>query len=106
MTSPGGSAPASSHAPRSFNSSLADDRRLLLLSSRVRNKPAMYAAAFPGVRIVEFAYETTTLEEILEAVAKALEGKKVGSITCTINCDDTLLKYFYSIKLTCLYYSR
>ena len=40
-------------------------QRLLLVSSRARNKLAVYASVLPEVIAMEYSYETFTLDDIL-----------------------------------------
>ncbi len=83
----------------------ARDRRLLLVSSRARNKPAMYGAVLPGVRlggetrsviiiwtqnkcvvpsrVVEYSYETSQLEDLFDQAKAALatQGGQVAKVS-------------------------
>ena len=53
--------------------------RLLLMSSRARNKPAIYAAVWPHVKVLEYNYDSTTVEELHKSTVSHLGGEKVKS---------------------------
>ncbi len=65
---------------------ISADRRLLLVSSRARNKAAMVAAALPGVSLVEYSYDSSTLDDLREAVDKVLGAEqKVSSVALVLH---------------------
>ena len=51
--------------------------RLIIVSSRARNKLAIYASVLPNVIVMEYTYETNTLQDIADLVRSVL--KKVFS---------------------------
>lgn len=51
--------------------------RFLLISSRARNKSAIYSSVRPEVKVMEYSYDSTTLEDLQADVSEALNGKKV-----------------------------
>lgn len=53
--------------------------RLLVMSSRARNKLAMYASVLPGVVAVEYSYESDSLHDILWLVRKSLTNPKTAA---------------------------
>lgn len=59
-----------------LNDSLSQPR-LMLVSSRVRNKPAIVAAALPHVRVIEYSYDTTTLDDLMTMIEQRLQGRRV-----------------------------
>ena len=42
------------------------DYRLLVVSSRARNKVAIFNSVLPHLVLVDYNYETTTLDELLQ----------------------------------------
>ncbi len=58
-------------------SSTIPPQRLLLISSRARNKPAIYASVLPEIKVLEYNYDSTTLQELHRAVVEHLNGRKV-----------------------------
>ena len=63
----------------SLNLSPPRPTRLLLMSSRARNKPAIYAAVWPHVKVLEYNYDSTTIEELHKSTVSHLGGEKVKS---------------------------
>ena len=51
-------------------------KRLVLVSSRARNKLAVYASVLPNVIAMEFSYESFSLEDILQQVEIKLKVSK------------------------------
>ena len=51
--------------------------RLLLMSSRARNKPAIYASVWPHIKVLEYNYDSTTIEELHRSTVANLGGTKV-----------------------------
>lgn len=62
--------------------------RLLLISSRARNKPVIYNAVRPEVKVLEYIYDSTTLEELQSSVTKILAGHKVSSIAMVLHSSE------------------
>ena len=58
-------------------SGMSRPTRLLLLSSRARNKPAIYASVWPHIKVLEFNYDSTTIEELQRSTVANLGGTKV-----------------------------
>ena len=52
--------------------------RLIVVSSRARNKMAIYASVLPNVIAMEYSYETNTIQDISELIKNVLQ--KVISI--------------------------
>ena len=55
--------------------------RLLVVSSRARNKVAIFNSVLPNLVLVDYNYETTTLEELLEKMVKSLGRVKESDLT-------------------------
>ena len=55
-------------------------KRLVLVSSRARNKLAVYASVLPNVIAMEFSYETFTLDDILDQVEMKLRVSKANKV--------------------------
>ena len=55
-------------------------KRLVLVSSRARNKLAVYASVLPNVIAMEYSYETFGLDDILDQVAMKLKVTKVAKV--------------------------
>ena len=66
----------------------AEDYRLLVVSSRARNKVAIFNAVLPNLILVDYHYETTSLEELLEKITKALNGTKVASMGMVLHTSE------------------
>ena len=52
--------------------------RLVVVSSRARNKLAIYASVLPHVVVMEYSYESSTLHDITDLIKKRL--KKVSFV--------------------------
>ena len=65
-----------------------EDNRLLLISSRVRNKPAMYSAVRPNIKVVEYNFDSHGLDEILGLVGTFLAGLKMTSIAMVVHSSE------------------
>jgi hypothetical protein len=52
--------------------------RLIVVSSRARNKLAIYASVLSNVIVMEYSYETHTLQDISELIKNVL--KKVLTV--------------------------
>ena len=62
--------------------------RLLVVSSRARNKVAIFNSVLPNLILVDYNYETTSLEELLEKITKALNGTKVASMAMVLHTSE------------------
>ncbi|KAK7492848.1 hypothetical protein BaRGS_00015986, partial [Batillaria attramentaria] len=60
--------------------------RLLVVSSRVRNISVLRHALLPGVSLLQYNYETQSLEDILSSVSQTLNGRQVHSIAFITSC--------------------
>ena len=47
--------------------------RLIVVSSRARNKMAIYASVLPNVIAMEYSYETNTIQDISELIKNVLQ---------------------------------
>ncbi|XP_064092354.1 serine/threonine-protein kinase Nek8-like [Macrobrachium nipponense] len=65
--------------------------RLLLVSSRARHVGPVAQSILPGVLLVTFKYETSTLDHILGQVSAALAGRKVESIAIVLHGSEVQL---------------
>ncbi|XP_037787785.1 serine/threonine-protein kinase Nek9-like [Penaeus monodon] len=59
--------------------------RLLLVSSRARHVDPVAQALLPGVLMVTYKYETSTLDHILAQVTTALGGRKVETVALVLH---------------------
>ncbi|XP_047483303.1 serine/threonine-protein kinase Nek8-like [Penaeus chinensis] len=59
--------------------------RLLLVSSRARHVDPVAQALLPGVLMVTYKYETSTLDHILAQVTTALGGRKVETVAVVLH---------------------
>ncbi|KAK7065524.1 hypothetical protein SK128_006706 [Halocaridina rubra] len=59
--------------------------RLLLVSSRARHVGPVAQSILPGILLVTYKYETSTMDHILNQVAGALGGRKVESIAIVLH---------------------
>ena len=66
----------------------AEGYRLLVVSSRARNKVAIFNSVLPNLILVDYNYETTSLEELLEKITKALNGTKVASMGMVLHTSE------------------
>ena len=55
-------------------------KRLVLVSSRARNKLAVYASVLPGVITMEYSYETFSVEDIMELIQIKFKVEKVAKV--------------------------
>lgn len=63
--------------------------RLLVLSSRARNKSAIKGSLRgPEIIVLEYDYDSSTLDEVLDAVAKILSGRKVASVALVLHSSE------------------
>lgn len=53
---------------------------LAILSSRAKSASSLMKIANPGVAVVYYKYESTSLDELLQSVAKKLNGRRALSI--------------------------
>ncbi len=61
------------------------NHRILVVSSRARNKPAIYSSVLSNIHLVEYNYETTSVEDIKEKLVKQLNGNKVASMAMVLH---------------------
>ena len=64
------------------------DYRLLVVSSRARNKVAIFNSVLPNLILVDYNYESTTLDELLEKIKRALNGTKVASMAFVLHTSE------------------
>lgn len=64
------------------------DYRLLVVSSRARNKVAIFNSVLANLVLVDYNYETTSLEELLQKILKALGGAKVASMAMVLHTSE------------------
>lgn len=64
------------------------DYRLLVVSSRARNKLAIFNSVLPNLVLVDYNYEGTTLEDLLSKISKALNGTKVASMAFVLHTSE------------------
>ena len=64
------------------------DYRLLVVSSRARNKVAIFNSVLPNLILVDYNYESTTLDELLEKIKRALNGTKVASMALILHTSE------------------
>ena len=62
--------------------------RLLVVSSRARNKVAIFNSVLPNLVLVDYNYETTTLEELLDKMVKSLGGTRVASLGFVVHTSE------------------
>ena len=62
--------------------------RLLVLSSRARNKVAIFNSVLPNLILVDYNYETTSLDELLQKILKSLGGTKVASMAMVLHTSE------------------
>lgn len=62
--------------------------RLLVVSSRARNKVGIQKAVLPNVRLVEYSFDSTTLDELSTLIDKAVGGRKVSSMAFVIHSSE------------------
>ena len=67
--------------------------RLIIVSSRARNKLAIYASVLPNVIVMEYTYETNTLQDIADLVKGVL--RKVSIMQFSIVCKNGAEFLFY-----------
>lgn len=66
----------------------APDIRLLLVSSRTRNKKAIFLSVLPSVKTIQYNYETTTLDDLSSMIVGTLGGIKVSSIAMILHTSE------------------
>lgn len=64
------------------------DYRLLVVSSRARNKVAIFNSVLPNLVLIDYNYETTTLDELLQKILKSLNGTKVASMAFILHTSE------------------
>ena len=64
------------------------DYRLLVVSSRARNKVAIFNSVLPNLVLVDYNYETTTLDELVQKIRKSLSGTKVVSVAMVLHTSE------------------
>ena len=64
------------------------DYRLLVVSSRARNKVVISNSVLPNLILVDYNYESTTLDELLEKIKRALNGTKVASMALVLHTSE------------------
>ena len=64
------------------------DYRLLVVSSRARNKVAIFNSVLPNLILVDYNYESTTLDELLEKIKRSLNGTKVASMAFVLHTSE------------------
>ena len=69
----------------SLSGSLGRPTRLLLISSRARNKPAIYASVWPHIKVLEFNYDSSTIEELRRSTVAHLGGTKVRKYNLSLS---------------------
>ncbi|XP_042232485.1 serine/threonine-protein kinase Nek8-like isoform X2 [Homarus americanus] len=65
--------------------------RLLLVSSRARHVGPIACSILPGVLLVTYKYETSTLDHILSQVSGALAGRKVETLAVVLHGSESQL---------------
>ncbi|XP_069103120.1 uncharacterized protein [Argopecten irradians] len=60
--------------------------RLMIVSSKIRNSLALRHAILPNVILVQYKYDSTSLEGILHLVTTTLNCRKVTSIALILSC--------------------
>ena len=60
------------------------DYRLLVVSSRARNKVAIFNSVLPHLVLVDYNYETTTLDELLQKMPGTLHPLDILSATLCV----------------------
>ena len=63
----------------------APTSRLLLLSNKIKNHSLVAGSLLPGVKLVQYKYESGSLESILNQVTQALNGCQVETIACVLH---------------------
>jgi hypothetical protein len=69
-------------------SSNHSEHRLLVVSSRARNKVPIYSSVLPNIHLMEYGYETTTLEDLIEKIVQTLKGTKVASMAMVLHTSE------------------
>ena len=64
------------------------DYRLLVVSSRARNKVAIFNSVLPHLFLVDYNYEMTTIEELMQKIKKVLGGTKVASMAFVLHTSE------------------
>ena len=65
------------------------DYRLLVVSSRARNKVAIFNSVLShNLILVDYNYESTTLDDLLEKIKRALNGTKVASMALVLHTSE------------------
>ena len=59
--------------------------RILVVSSRARNKPAIFSSVLPNIHLIEYNYDTTALEDLQDKLVKQLNGVKVASLAMVLH---------------------
>ena len=63
--------------------------RLLVVSSRARNKVAIFNSVLShNLILVDYNYESTTLDDLLEKIKRALNGTKVASMALVLHTSE------------------
>lgn len=66
--------------PAKESTDLGPSPPLAILSSRAKSASSLVKIANPGVAVVYYKYETTSLDELLQSVVKKLNGRRDLSI--------------------------
>ena len=66
--------------PAKESTDLGPSPPLAILSSRAKSASSLVKIANPGVAVVYYKYETTSLDELLQSIAKKLNGRRALSI--------------------------
>ena len=71
------------------NTIIEMDYRLLVVSSRARNKVAIFNSVLShNLILVDYNYESTTLDDLLEKIKRALNGTKVASMALVLHTSE------------------
>eukprot|EP00094_Tigriopus_californicus_P004958 TCALIF_04774-PA protein Name:"Similar to nek8 Serine/threonine-protein kinase Nek8 (Danio rerio)" AED:0.11 eAED:0.12 QI:30/0.66/0.28/0.85/0.83/0.71/7/0/1060 len=62
--------------------------RLLLVSSRARNKPAIYGSLKPHIKTVEYNFDSHSMDDIYGIIAKFLVGQRVASMAIVLHSSE------------------
>lgn len=62
--------------------------RLLLVSSRARNKPVIYGSLKPHIKTVEYNFDSHSLDDIYGIISKFLGGQKVASMAMVLHSSE------------------
>ncbi|XP_077861662.1 serine/threonine-protein kinase Nek8-like, partial [Saccoglossus kowalevskii] len=62
-----------------------DQKRLVLLSTKIRNYSQIANAVLPNVILVQYKYDNVTLESLLHQISQTLDKQTVQSIACILH---------------------